>query len=160
MAHDTPAPTRHELLDGYALEIQDAGSMLRLEAPDGRLCLTIRLCDEGPMLEVAATSVAVRAEKELTLACETLRVHAQRDITMHAGGNITSEGFAQTLRAHTGDGHLEANDDVRVDGERIHLNSPYAYRPTADQRLTRMLREGIPAALSPRSDAPHRGEEE
>lgn len=126
----SPPPSQHELPAGYALEVverQNRGT-LRLRAPDGTLCLTIRLDETGPHLEVSAASVAVSAEKSLRMSCENLEVFAEKNISMRARGTFETEGFDQLIRATTGDIHVHANDDVRVDGERIHLNSPYTHR--------------------------------
>lgn len=147
--HDRGRPVRLPLPAGYLLagEDHDIGGTLHLHAPDGTLCLTLHLDAAGPRLEVAAHSVAIVAEKNLQMRCEDLEITAQHSISMIAGGVISTEGFAQVMRARTGDIELKANDDVRVDGERIYLNSPYT-QPTPDERRMSLI-----ARRSPPSDA-------
>jgi hypothetical protein len=139
---------RLALRSGYVVDVQDGAGVetLSLQAPDGRLCLTIRLEPEGPVLEVSAAAVSVQAERELRLGCRRFEVEAEDDIVLRAGGAVHTTGFEQKLEATGGDVHIEANDDVRVDGERVRLNSPYA--PPADPAMASVLE-----ALQRRGDA-------
>lgn len=138
---EASAPVRRTLRFGYALEVVEGAraDLLQLAAPDGRLCLTIRLDPAGPQVEVHGATLAVSAQKSLRLACESLEIEVETDISMRAGGTIQTEGFSQVVRARRGDVHVVANDDVRIDGERVHLNSPYVYRPKEGRSLMEVL---------------------
>ncbi|MEZ4380356.1 MAG: hypothetical protein R3A79_03355 [Nannocystaceae bacterium] len=129
---DPLAPSPLAELEGYALRYADAERRLDLHAPDGRLCVRLTLGEAGPQIEVLGASLAIRAERELTLACEQLeidaeagiRVRSRGDLELFADGALRTEAFEQRLVARRGDLSLEANDDVAVEGERILLNSP------------------------------------
>lgn len=118
------------LARGYALETTD--ERLTLRAPDGRMCLTIVLHPDGPIVEVAAASLAVTTAGDLRIDAgrldvhtrEGLSLHSNSDIELHAKAAIATTAFEQRLTATHGDIRVQANDDVRIDGELIHLNAP------------------------------------
>lgn len=121
------------------IAVVDDRDSLRLEGPDGTVCMTLTVDDAGPRLAVHAQSVEISAEHEMRLSCQRLDIDVAEDLTMRAGGVVATEGFSQIIRAHRGDVDITANDDVHVDGERIHLNSPYL-RPGTAIRGLRHLR--------------------
>jgi hypothetical protein len=123
----------HELTlsAGYSLSTATAasGEELRLHAPDGRICVKITLTPEGPLVELTSVALSVAAQGKVK--CESFEVSAEREIALNAGGDvivdagqaIVSAAFEQSHLARRGDYRVKANDDVRVDGERIKLNS-------------------------------------
>ena len=129
---------------------------LTVIAPDGRLCLRIRLLAEGPVIEVQSPSIHMVSTGALRLDCESLTVNAEREIALNAGGRLQQtargdvrvqaggafdcEADAQRLWARLGDLTLEANDDVSLDGERVLLNSPKSVAP-APGRASEAARE-------------------
>ncbi len=145
--------------------------LITLTAPDGRVCLSVALRPEGPLVEVHAQSLSVASEGVLRLDCDRLEIQAPGgtslntgslvqdiagDVRTRAGGVIESEAHAQRLHARRGDVALSANDDVTLDGERVRLNSP---------REATLVRPGAPlpavVALAPtpaagRATAPSR----
>lgn len=132
------------LHEGYAMQLVGGSDgerkVLRLKAPDGRVCLTISLSAAGPVVELSAAALSVATEGDLTIDCERFQVNARRDmalvaggsIAQDAGGNVTTradgdimtEAVAQQHRARLGNVDLIANDDVSLDGERVRLNCP------------------------------------
>jgi hypothetical protein len=131
---------------GYvvAAERGPDADVLTVSAPDGRLCLSIQLRPEGPLVEVQSQSLRLVSTGELRLDCERLTINAERqtsiqtgelrqvvggDVSLRAGGVIDTEGHAQHLRARLGDLELTANDDVSLDGERVLLNTPKSAAP-------------------------------
>jgi hypothetical protein len=121
---------------GYAMALDGDRKVLRLTAPDGRVCLKIALLPEGPLVELSAVALAVATEGDVTVDCERFCVNARQE--------IVTEAEAQHHRARLGGIDLVANDDVSLQGERIRLNAPEAHvRPPAAQ---------VHAQLPPRPD--------
>jgi hypothetical protein len=113
--------------------------LITLTAPDGRVCLSVALRPEGPLVELHAQSLSIASDGVLRLDCDRLEIQAPGgtsintgslvqdvagDVRTRAGGVIDSEAHAQRLHARRGDVALLANDDVTLDGERVRLNSP------------------------------------
>jgi hypothetical protein len=120
---------------GYRIAVRsEGGETLELEAPDGRVCLRVKLHPDGPAVELEAASLAISARGELRLGAKDITLAAERSIAVTAGADLTvaSEqsltlrGRDQHLESTHGDIHIDANDDVRVDGERVRLNAPDA----------------------------------
>lgn len=129
-----PSDRSLALTSGYRIDAvhDDDAERLELRAPDGNMCLRITLTPEGPMVDITAASLAVRTEGDLRLdagrldvrAREGVALHTDGDLELRAGATLTTTAFEQRMTATHGDVRVFANDDVRIDGELIHLNSP------------------------------------
>lgn len=113
--------------------------VLKIADPEGRVELEIELGPRGPVVRVRAAALQVETEGELSLGCERFELFAREgirvasdgdfaasvagDIDYRAGGQAHWEGKAVRLRARRGEAQLEAHDDVRIEGERVLLNS-------------------------------------
>lgn len=158
------------LSSGRAIEVQSAADVdvLRFRAPNGECALTIHWTDAGPVVRVAAAALEVQAQKRLSLDCEELHVRATGGATIDVGGDLhervagsvhrVTRGDALTeaqhvrVEARPGGIELRANDDVRVTGERVLLNSDDPPMPLTweEYEARRREREGKvigPAAL-------------
>lgn len=120
---------------GYRIAVRsEGGETLELQAPDGRVCLRVRLHPDGPAVELEAASLSIAARGELRLGAQDVSLVAERSLAISAGGeltvaseqSLTLRGRDQHLESTHGDIHIDANDDVRVDGERVRLNAPEA----------------------------------
>ena len=136
MAEETPrdeAPEQLALASGYCARVsaEDRGS-LEVRAPDGRICVSIRLTEAGPVVEIAAAELRIASQGELELkarrlsieSAESLSLATAGDLSLRAGGALRTSGFEQSIEATRGDVVIDASDDVKIDGERIRLNSP------------------------------------
>ena len=137
-----PTSQRHRFDNGFTIELDapQRRDEVRIVAPNGMLCLKIHMEQDGPRIEVAGQDLRVRAEGDLHFDCARFEVNASSDVSLSSGGDITqkargdlnltaqgdlkSAAFAQEIRATRGDVHVVANDDIRIDGERVRLNSP------------------------------------
>jgi hypothetical protein len=127
------------LRSGYAMEVGEQGGqeVLRLRAPDGRICLKIALSPSGPEVELWSVGLSMVSDGAVRVACDRFEVEARSGLSLTSGGAITAraegaietEGFAQEHRARKGNVALVANDDVTLDGERIRLNAPQPLTP-------------------------------
>lgn len=113
--------------------VAPAGEVLTLVDAAGVARLTIRVTPEATTIELGGgPGAAVRLAMEGDLAIDARRVslHARehlsissgQDIVTHAEETITQSARRQSLTATLGDLGLAANDDIRVEGERIRMN--------------------------------------
>ena len=136
-------PLSLPLHNGYGLaRAEPDRDTLHLIAPDGRICLSIRLDPSGPVVSLSAASLQIATEGDLSVACERFQVNARRDIalvsdghiahdasghvTTRADGEIVCEAAGIQHRARVGSVDITANDDITLDGERVILNGPKA----------------------------------
>ncbi len=128
------------LASGRRLSLVEEGEqeILTVSAPDGRVELSIRFTEAGPVLSFEAAAVRLKSRGEVSVECDRFRVDAARSLTFHTGGEevhradgeISLEagasarvaGHAVDLRARRGDMTLKANDDLKLNAERVKLN--------------------------------------
>lgn len=73
-------------------------SLVRLEGPQG-ICLAIEITEAGPVLRFEGPGLAFHAAGALTISADSVSIQARR-----------------------GDVRVTANDDVKLNGERVLLN--------------------------------------
>jgi hypothetical protein len=123
-------------IEWYALE--DGAEHLRIRGIDGDVELEVVLTESGPRLRFRAADIALEADGKVQVDCDEFHVRSRGDIVHEAAGNMGESvaGNAVTVvrgdlrmsartagvRATRGDVRLKANDDVKLEGERIKLN--------------------------------------
>lgn len=147
-------PASLALQAGYALDVSDGAGAQRLDvrSPDGKVCLSITIGPDGPRVELSAASLSISARGAIELEGESVKLASRGDMVLKTGGDLVVEAekaiemtaFEAKIAATTGDLMLEANDDVRVDGERIRLNAPDA---PALRRIGRGANVELPRVL-------------
>ena len=108
----TPLPTPLALPGGHHLIVegsQEDGpgprSLIHLRGP-GPVQLTIELTAAGPVLWFQGPALTLNAGGALVLSAESVSIHARQDLQLSAGGEV----------------RVQANDDVKLNGERVLLN--------------------------------------
>jgi hypothetical protein len=111
------------------IETVDGGHLLRVVGPAPTTPITIALTPQGPVLHLEG-SAAVRLTGDLAIDAARVAIRGREglgllsggDLQLSAEGVLTSTARAQAIRADLGDVSIRANDDVRLDGERIKMN--------------------------------------
>lgn len=116
---------------GYELVVERTalGGALRLIGRDGAQPIEIEVTTAGPIVRLRS-GLSLSVEGDIELAGDRLSLHARRalcltsegPVEVRARGDVTSEAAAHAIVARLGDVALRANDDVKLNGERIELN--------------------------------------
>jgi hypothetical protein len=129
------------LASGRSLQWQaldDGTEHVRIHGVGGDVELDVVFTENGPRLRFKAADLALEADGKVQVDCDEFHVRSKGDIVHEADGNMGErvEGNAITVvrgnyrvsactagvRATRGDVRLKANDDVKLEGERIKLN--------------------------------------
>lgn len=120
--------------------VLESGPIERLTVtdPEGRFELAIRFTAAGPVLDVAAIGLTLRADADVVLDCDRLRVSARAGIRMETHGDLVecvrgdrtsevdgalaSRAASVSLRAEDGALEIAAVEDTRIEGRRVLLN--------------------------------------
>jgi len=118
-------------IGGYELVLErtETGGVLRLVGRDGSQPIEIEVTPAGPVLRLRS-GLAISVDGDVELAGDRLSLHARRALTLtsdgamdvRAAGDLNSEAAAHAITARLGDVAVRANDDVKLNGERIKLN--------------------------------------
>ena len=137
--NDRDSTTSISLPGGRSIALTDDKRALRIADQHGVIELEIELSETGPIVRARAAALHVETSGPLSLGCERFELRAREGIRMTSDGDLTAsvggdldcragrharwEGQSVRVRASRGEAQLEATDDVRIDGERISLNS-------------------------------------
>ena len=153
---------------GYHLRRQWDQQSVQIVDPQGRICLSQVFGDNGLQVELSAASVRMRANGDLTVACDRFDVRAASGISLVSGGDIAqdalgnvsvradaeimTESAGQSHQARLGNYCVRANDDVEMNGERLCLNceSPL---PAPPATLPVLQGEGVHVMLGTKQGA-------
>ena len=138
---DLPArATTVDLPSGRAVTVEaGASERLLVRGPAGNVELAIRFTEQGPVLSFSAAEIDLTSAGAIRMDCERLHMHARSEVVVTsdgdlretvAGAHVSEVAGTSTVSAHTveitarrGDVAVKANDDVRITGERVRLNS-------------------------------------
>jgi hypothetical protein len=95
------------------LERTDTGGVVRLVGGDGAQPIELAITPEGAVLRLRS-GLALVVDGELALTADQMSLHARRALRLTSDEQVD-------LRSG-GDVALRANDDVKLNGERIELN--------------------------------------
>lgn len=103
------------LQNGRRLTVTDQGhdQLVEIRGEGGLLELRIQLTDAGPVLQMEAIRMELKASEAVSIAAPTVEVHASEKLA------LTS---AEVSVKSTGDMTIEAGGEVRVVGTMIYLN--------------------------------------
>jgi hypothetical protein len=94
------------LRGGRTLDVRDAGELVEIRSASGQVEVRIRLTDDGPVLQMDAARLQLRAS-------EAVEIESKR-VDIKASGVIQVTGEA--------DVKVDAKGEVRINGAMIYLN--------------------------------------
>jgi len=108
-----------------------AGASLMLRGPDGLARLVLHVDAHEVLIEPLGARVRVCGAGALSVDVPQLHVSARASMTLHSEGALCLTSAQRVeirapvldLEATQGDVAVTANDDVRVEGERIRMNA-------------------------------------
>jgi hypothetical protein len=112
------------------LEQQPTQTVLRLLAPDGQVTLAVHVTPAGPVLHFGGAGLLIQADGDLAVNAGRLALHGRDGVVLSSGGDaririagdLETCARIQTITAERGNVNVKANDDVRLDGERVLVN--------------------------------------
>lgn len=125
----TPQPThpapRLALPSGRAVEARadGAGERVTVRSATGEVELEVSFTERGPVLRFRAADLELASAGDVRIDCDRFLVRAASGIVQETGGDLQLTGRSARIEAERGDVEIEANDDVKLLGERIKLNS-------------------------------------
>jgi len=115
---------RIELPSGRAVEARagDGGDRITVRAATGEVELEVVFTERGPLLRFRAADLELAATGAVRVDCDRFHVRAAQGIVQETGGELTLAGRSARIEAERGDVEIQANDEVRLNGERVKLN--------------------------------------
>lgn len=79
-----------ELDHGRTLVVEE--DLVEVHAPGGEVEVRIRLTEDGPVLEMTAVRLALKAEEAIELEAPDVKVTASNEMGLHAEGDVRVTG--------------------------------------------------------------------
>jgi hypothetical protein len=132
MLENSRSPVRIELARGHRLQVcrSDREDVVTLLDREGETAFTLRLTEQGPILSFER-GLTIETRETLGLVARRVDICGTEGVSLRSGGDaaidvageLTTSAHTQHLSARLGNVNVKANDDVRLNGERIKLNS-------------------------------------
>jgi hypothetical protein len=90
--------------------------------PDGKVAVTVKITRDAVSLSIGGADLEVAVEGGLSIEAQSIALHGREGVAITTAGPLVTSGRSQKLTATRGDVAVEANDDVKLNGERIRLN--------------------------------------
>lgn len=111
-------------LGEHFLHIEPAadGHHLRIVGPGGGQSVEIVVTPQGPVLRLGS-GLRIELVGDLAVDAERVVLHGRNGVTLTSGAEVAIAAATHlTAKADLGDVRVKANDDLRLDGERILMN--------------------------------------
>lgn len=125
-------PERLALIGGQQLVLERGATrnVLTIVRADGMVALSVHLTAAGPVLRVEGAALEIHAQGDLALSAGRVSIHGREhlaltsggDVQLHGEGDLHSEARIQNITAALGNVNVKANDDVKLNGERVMMN--------------------------------------
>jgi hypothetical protein len=104
------------------IDTADGAHRLRLVGPAGGQSLEIIMTPTGPVLRLGS-GLRLELAGPLAIDAEQIALHGRRGVELRSGGEVTIAAATHlNAKADLGEVRVKANDDLRLDGERILMN--------------------------------------
>lgn len=111
---------------------------ISLIGKSGNIEVTIEMTEKGSLIKFSGAQIQLRAKEKIEINSPNVEINAEKRIDIQTNGDfhqriqgdfhqrIQGDAFraarVQNIHADLGDVKIKANDDLRLDGERIKLN--------------------------------------
>jgi hypothetical protein len=103
---------------------------LQILTAGGQVTLWIRVTPSGPVLHFQGAGLMLRADGDLAVSAERVAIHGREEVRITSGGdatigiagNLETTARIQNITAVLGNVNVKANDDVKLNGERVLVN--------------------------------------
>lgn len=121
---ESPADSSISLTGDRRLVLRrsDGAEALTLLERDGKVAVTVTITAEGITLSLGGASVEIEVEKSLAIAAQSIALHGRDGVSISTEGTLATTARTQAITSTHGNVEVDANDDVKLNGERILLN--------------------------------------
>jgi hypothetical protein len=120
------------LLGDHRLVIERTANAdhLTIRGAAGQVCLSVHVTADGPVLRLEGAKLHIETTGDLSFEAERVRLHGRKEVAISSGGHaslevagdLEMEARGHDITARLGSVNVRANDDVKMNGERILMN--------------------------------------
>lgn len=121
-----------ELIGSQALVLERTSidNTLKIVSSDGNVRLSIHITSAGPVLRFEGGALMIQTAGDLAIDARSIAIQGREGLALFSGGDASVnavgdlhvEARIQNLTALLGNVNIKANDDVKLNGERVMMN--------------------------------------
>jgi len=104
--------------------------LIQVSNNTGEITITIEVTEKGPVLRLKGGVINIQATEKFTVESPVIELKAEQELRLSSEGDLHQQvkrdsfnmARIQHITADLGNVNIKANDDVRLDGERVKLN--------------------------------------
>ncbi len=112
------------------LERRPGQNVLQIISSEGQVTLTVQITPAGPVLRFEGSGLMIQTAGALAIDAECVAIHGREGLALTSGGDakisvagdLDTEARIQNITAFLGNVNVKANDDVKLNGERVMMN--------------------------------------
>jgi hypothetical protein len=112
------------------VESSSAENILHVIGRDGFVKLALHVTPDGPVVKFEGAGILIQSTGTLAIDAQSVVIRGREGVALVSGGNaevrvagdLTCEARVQSLTATLGNVNIKANDDVKLNGERVMMN--------------------------------------
>jgi hypothetical protein len=105
-------------------------SKLHIVGSGGEAVLSLEITPAGAVLRFEGAALTIQAGRNLRLQADTVAIHATEGLAITSGGDaqigiagdLETQARIHNITANLGNVNIKANDDVKLNGERVLVN--------------------------------------
>lgn len=107
---------------GLRAEPSPLGNGLTIVGPDGRNVVTVLWTPAGAVLRFEGNGLRLETPGTLALSADRVEIDGRQGVSIRSEGDLDTRARIQDHEATLGNVNIRANDDVRLNGERVMVN--------------------------------------
>lgn len=112
------------------VESTSAENVLNVVGADGHVKLSLHVTPSGPVLRFEGAGLIIESSGALAINAQSVVIQGREGVALISGGDaeirvagdLTSEARIHNVTANLGNVNIKANDDVKLNGERVMMN--------------------------------------
>jgi hypothetical protein len=89
---------------------------------NGTAAVTVVVTQGAITLSLGGANLEIEVERDLSITAQSLHLTGREAVAIATEGALSTTGRSQTITSTHGNVEVKANDDVKLEGERILLN--------------------------------------
>ena len=112
------------------IERNETNDLLQIVSEKGQISLSVEITSKGPVLHFEGCGLKIKSDQNLSVDAQNVHIHGRdsvvitsnKDTSIIAAKDLHTYARIQNIKAALGNVNVKANDDIKLNGERVLVN--------------------------------------